>query len=724
MKSTLLHWFQPNGLQLKKLFSHADPLPSIQPEDTSVTPLGPAPVKQEVPRPVARPKTRPSDIKVAIIGNCQAFALANCINAITRGVAATGNQIFTMAPTPEEIDLSSILADNDILLLHPHHILQKLVDSKYPRERNRIKTIPAIALPAYHPDLVYINGPGDRKFMGPLGHYNSSIAFYGWVRGLNAAQILELFTREVYQKLGFFDYWQSSRDALLNQAKMFGYSLDDLFDRWARRGCFMHTVNHPKYFAIADLARMVLSGLGISNYPVGEEFVRDHFLDGPVWPVYPEIGKPLGIDGHYFFKRPKGPANPVMLLDLEEFVRESLQAFSMYGKEDLVCDRLNTAPYRELDNLIGMRTAAKPVSPQPKPKAAAEAKRRTPYDGLPNFHFWRKAVSGIASDKVDPVVSAGFKIGRETKVATAGSCFAQHISRKLQQQGFNYYIAEKPPGISAEEAGRLNYGVFSARYGNVYTARQFLQLFDRAFGTFQPFDSAWLRADGRYADPFRPRVEPDGFATAEEVENSRNAHLTAVREMFQNLDVLVFTLGLTEAWAAKKDGAVFPLAPGVSAGEMDFSLYEFVNFSAAQVQADLEAFVERLSSVNGTAKIIFTVSPVPLIATFENRHVLLSTIYSKSVLRVAAEEVVGKYPNCFYFPAYEIITGNFNRGEYFENDLRSVNDKGVDHAMRLFFAHYSAEEGRSALYETLLREAESIKDIICDEEEIDAAGSA
>ena len=32
---------------------------------------------------------------------------------------------------------------------------------------------------------------------------------------------------------------------------------------------------------------------------------------------------------------------------------------------------------------------------------------------------------------------------------------------------------------------------------------------------------------------------------------------------FRDLDVFVFTLGLTEAWVAKADGAVFPLAPGV-----------------------------------------------------------------------------------------------------------------------------------------------------------------
>src|SRR5208337_3848278 len=197
-----------------------------------------------------------------------------------------------------------------------------------------------------------------------------------------------------------------------------------------------------------------------------------------------------------------------------------------------------------------------------------------------------------------------------------------------------------------------------------YTVRQLLQLFDRAYGTFQPADSAWPRGDGRYADPFRPQIEPSGFETIEAVEADRAAHLSAVRHMFETLDVLVFTLGLTEAWVAKEDGAVFPLAPGVAAGKMDFTRYEFVNFGVNEVISDLEAFIARLQQVNRDARVILTASPVPLIATYENRHVLVSTTYSKSGLRVAAEETVRRHSNCVYFPSYEIITGNYTRGIY------------------------------------------------------------
>jgi hypothetical protein len=51
--------------------------------------------------------------------------------------------------------------------------------------------------------------------------------------------------------------------------------------------------------------------------------------------------------------------------------------------------------------------------------------------------------------------------------------------------------------------------------------------------------------------------------------------------MFETLDVLVFTFGLTESWRNRADGAIFPLAPGVAGGEFHGDRYEFVNFSAA-----------------------------------------------------------------------------------------------------------------------------------------------
>ena len=246
-----------------------------------------------------------------------------------------------------------------------------------------------------------------------------------------------------------------------------------------------------------------------------------------------------------------------------------------------------------------------------------------------------------------------------------------------------------------------------------------------------PIDEVWTLPDSRFVDPFRPQVEPGGYATAAEVRADREIHLAAVREMFETCDVFIFTLGLTEGWRSKHDGAVFPLAPGVAGSPETMDDYEFHNFTAAETTQDLLRFIEYLRSVNPEVRLIFTVSPVPLMATYEPRHVLVSTIYSKSALRVAAEDVVRQTQGSSYYPSYEIITGHHTRYMYFADDLRSVTNEGVDRAMALFSKHYLGNETdavatistpkpvsapRSSATE---EKNEELYSIICDEEALD-----
>ena len=312
-----------------------------------------------------------------------------------------------------------------------------------------------------------------------------------------------------------------------------------------------------------------------------------------------------------------------------------------------------------------------------------------PYKSAPDHNFWRRSVAGIESDQVEPVVAFPRWINRDTRVATAGSCFAQHIARYLKRSGFNYYVAEPGhPILPQSVLAKNNYGLFSARYGNIYTARQLHQLLERAYGRFTPVEPAWQQSDDVFLDPFRPSTQPGGFISRYELERDREQHFAAVHEMLETLDVFVFTLGLTECWVSREDGAVFPICPGVEGGTFDPERYAFYNQTLDDVLADMTSFLMSLARLNPTARVILTVSPVPLAATArQDQHVLTATTYSKSVLRVAAETLAERFGHVAYFPSYEIITGAFNRGSYYADDLRNVVEGGVSHVMRLFMKH-------------------------------------
>jgi hypothetical protein len=315
-----------------------------------------------------------------------------------------------------------------------------------------------------------------------------------------------------------------------------------------------------------------------------------------------------------------------------------------------------------------------------------------PYRSLADHCFWRRAIAGVRASDVDPVVRAKFKIKRQDRIATAGSCFAQHIARHLSQNGFDYFVTETAHPLVAHLVDDYNYGLFTARYGNIYTSRQLLQTINRAYGLFTPQDDAWPIGDGRVVDPYRPQIQPDGFSSLAELAQDRRQHFAAIRRAVEELDVFVFTLGLTEMWRYRADGAAYPLCPGVAGGTFDADEHEFVNLGVLDVVSDLTAAINIIISRNNKARFILTVSPVPLIATAEDRSVLVSTTYSKSVLRVAAEDVATRYENVAYFPSYEIITGNYTQGRYFADGLRDVTEEGVSHVMRLFMKHYADEQ--------------------------------
>jgi hypothetical protein len=357
-----------------------------------------------------------------------------------------------------------------------------------------------------------------------------------------------------------------------------------------------------------------------------------------------------------------------------------------------------------------------------------------PYRGLDDCQFWSRAMSWSAPGQADPMVG-NQRIESHERVVTIGSCFAQHLARNMAPLGLNYHVAEKPPeGMSDAEARKRNYYVFSARFGNIYTVRQAVQLWERAFGRFSPSDDVWEGAGG-FVDAFRPNIEPKPWPTASNVRDSAQEHLTFVRNMFLQADWIIFTLGLTEAWRSLIDGAVYPVAPGVSAGSYDPARYEFVNFSVDAVRDDLCRFVELVFETQPRCRIILTVSPVPLIATYEKQHVLAATTYSKAVLRVAADEVARLYRNVTYFPSYEIITSPAAGGSYYADDLREVKDLGVQHVMRSFKNHFvegnaspnssdapmgaSAQAGRSMIAEVAPQAAIDERKIICDEEVIE-----
>jgi hypothetical protein len=353
----------------------------------------------------------------------------------------------------------------------------------------------------------------------------------------------------------------------------------------------------------------------------------------------------------------------------------------------------------------------------------------SPYESLPKEAFWRTGVVGQRADKIEGLYRKKFSIRRSDRIATAGSCFAQHIARHLVRRKFTVIDAEPAPfGLSRKSAAEFGFGLYSARYANIYTARQLWQLVREAFGKFDPADPVWEK-DGRFYDAMRPSVEPTGLSSAEAVLDQRVHHLEKVRQIVRSADVFIFTLGLTEAWMHKPSSTIYPTAPGTIAGRYDPAVHKFKNFSFGEVYDDLRRVFKFMKKRNRRIRFLLTVSPVPLTATASGGHVLAATVYSKSVLRAVAGQLCQERDDVEYFPSYEIITSSLSKGAYFESNMRTVRTEGVAAAMQTFFAEhdhkFSAENGSDllspALEETAVRERPNAQaDVVCEEALLDA----
>ena len=104
----------------------------------------------------------------------------------------------------------------------------------------------------------------------------------------------------------------------------------------------------------------------------------------------------------------------------------------------------------------------------------------SPYDRLSSDRFWKKGVEEKTIFDIN-LYNKKFDLLVGDKIATAGSCFAQHISRRLKTFGYHTIDLEKAPiGLPSALHSKYGYGLYSARFGNIYTPRQLLQLAEEA----------------------------------------------------------------------------------------------------------------------------------------------------------------------------------------------------------------------------------------------------
>lgn len=285
-----------------------------------------------------------------------------------------------------------------------------------------------------------------------------------------------------------------------------------------------------------------------------------------------------------------------------------------------------------------------------------------------------------------PIAKRTQIIDKRSKIVSAGSCFATEIAHYLIANGYNYLVTEDSGGREAkyeilDMQGQVN---ASAAWGIIFNTPSFRQLVEKAFGQRELPHIVWSqphKGENLFFDPFRENV---AFRSVADYEENYPSHIAAARRAFEEMDVFIVTLGLNEVWSFAADGSVFSRSPWRAAP----SLIRRNTLTVEENVQDLLKMADILRRFNPKVKIICTVSPVPLHATFraDDYHVVTANTHSKAVLRVAAEEFVRRCPETYYFPSYEIVTVSTENP--WAQDQRHVSRAAVAKVMSAFVEMY------------------------------------
>jgi hypothetical protein len=201
-----------------------------------------------------------------------------------------------------------------------------------------------------------------------------------------------------------------------------------------------------------------------------------------------------------------------------------------------------------------------------------------------------------------------------TNITAFGSCFALEINKRLALRGFNTFKLKYK---------RIPIVFAPADINNTFVIRQ---QFEWAFQ-----DRKFSSVDGLWWTKEQSLVEP--------LEEARIQTRQAVIET----GVFILTLGLSEIWYNKKTGGVF--WRGVPDGQFDADSHDFRVSTVSENIDNLESIWEMIKANNPEAKVVFTLSPVPLRATHRPVSCVTANTASKAILRAAVDEFIRAHPD-------------------------------------------------------------------------------
>jgi tetratricopeptide (TPR) repeat protein len=206
-------------------------------------------------------------------------------------------------------------------------------------------------------------------------------------------------------------------------------------------------------------------------------------------------------------------------------------------------------------------------------------------------------------------------LDRDTRFFTMGSCFARNLAKSLRDRGYAAFHMEISEYINTTFANRV-----------------FVDWLSGA-----DIDDA-IR--GRIVELLPPQWSKENTL-----------------EIIRTSGVFILTLGVAPAFFDRETGDFVLPRPSALNSRVLAEKYLFRTTSVKENVDNVLYLINFIRSISPDIKIIVTVSPVPLVASFEYESAVQADCLSKSTMRLVAHEVVNNsnIENILYWPSFEVF---------------------------------------------------------------------
>jgi len=249
------------------------------------------------------------------------------------------------------------------------------------------------------------------------------------------------------------------------------------------------------------------------------------------------------------------------------------------------------------------------------------------------------------------VKQEGDQIDYHSKLLLLGSCFSENIAEKFDYFKFQntsnpFGILFHPKAIETLVVNALNDKVYNA--SDVFFDNEQWHCYD---------------AHSRLSN-----------ISKEDILSALNTSLKQTKQSIVNATHIIITLGT--AWVYKAIEANKFVA---NCHKMPQEQFSKELLSVEKITASLLNIVQVIETVNKTASIIFTVSPV--------RHIkdgFIENTVSKSHLITSINSILKSKKRQFYFPSYEIMLDELRDYRFYGPDMIHPNKIAIDYIWEKF----------------------------------------